>query len=276
MCYHFDLPKHLPGSFFLRNLVERRALIFQMVKRDFQQRYVGSAAGWIWGLIHPLVLLGSYWFIFGYILKLPAGKTQAQGHYSLFLFAGMLPWMLFSETLSRSTSSMLDQASLITKTVFPAEIVPITIFLSAMVGHLLAVTMLFVAVVLILHQASFSLLLLPLCSALLGLLAVGLSWISSSFQVYLRDTVQVVTVILIFWQWMTPIFIEETSFPGRTHLMVVLNPITYVVRCYRDVLLSAQAPALHDLAVLFAVSSVAFILGGLFFRHMKRGFADVL
>ncbi len=171
---------------------------------------------------------------------------------------------------------MLDQASLITKTVFPAEIVPITIFLSAMVGHLLAVAMLLRRGVVTLHQASFSLLLLPLCSALLGLLAVGLSGISSSFQVYLRGLIQVVTVILIFWMWVTPIFVEEDFFHGRTHLVVVLNPITYVVRCYRDMLLSAHPPALHDLSILFAISVIVFILGGLFFRHMKRGFADVL
>ena len=247
-----------------------------MVKRDFQQRYVGSAAGWIWGFIHPLVLLASYWFIFGYILRLPTSKDQAHGNYALWLFAGMLPWMLFSETLSRSTSSMLDQASLITKTVFPAEIVPISIFLSAMVSHLLAVVMLFAAVVLILHQVSYSLLLLPLCAALLGLLAVGLAWISSSLQVYLRDTVQVVLVILTFWQWVTPIFIQESLYPAKAHLVVVLNPITYVVRCYRDVLLDAHPPAAHDLAILFAISLGIFILGGLFFRYMKRGFADVL
>jgi len=247
-----------------------------LVKRDFEQRYIGSAAGWIWGLIHPLVLLASYWFIFGHILQVPAGRTQAGGHYSLFLFAGMLPWMLFSETLSRSTSSMLDQAALITKTVFPAEIVPIAIFLSAMISHLLAVVMLFTAVILILHQVSFSLLLLPVCAALLGLLAIGLSWISSSFQVYLRDTIQVVSVILIFWQWVTPIFVEESFFRGKTHLVVVLNPMTYVVRCYRNVLLSATPPALHDVAILLAVSSGVFIAGGLFFRQMKRGFADVL
>ena len=74
----------------------------------------------------------------------------------------------------------------------------------------------------------------------------------------------------------TPIFIEESFFRGKTHLVVILNPITYVVRCYRDVLLSARPPALHDLGILFGVSSVAFIMGGLFFRHMKRGFADVL
>jgi ABC-type polysaccharide/polyol phosphate export permease len=171
---------------------------------------------------------------------------------------------------------MLDQANLITKTVFPAEIVPITIFLSAMVGHLIAVLLLFVAVGLVLHHVSFSLLLLPVCAALLGLLAVGLSWISSSFQVYLRDTVQVVSVILIFWQWLTPIFLDEASFPGSTKLIVVLNPITYVVRCYRDVLLSAKMPAVRDLAVLAGVSVLVFVLGGLFFRHMKRGFADVL
>jgi len=247
-----------------------------MVKRDFQQRYVGSAAGWIWGLVHPLVLLASYWFIFGYILQVPVSKSQAQGHYSLFLFAGMLPWMLFSETLSRATTSMLDQSNLITKTVFPAEIVPITIFLSAMVSHLLAVVMLFTAVLVILHQASFSLLLLPVFSFFLGLLAIGLSWISSSFQVYLRDTVQVVSVILIFWQWMTPIFIPEAAFPAKTHLVVALNPITYVLRCYRNVLLEAHSPALRDIMTLCVVSMIVFVLGGLFFRHMKRGFADVL
>jgi lipopolysaccharide transport system permease protein len=266
------LQKTLPGSYFLRNLIGRRALIFQLVKRDFQQRYVGSAAGWIWGIIHPLVLLASYWFIFGYIM----GIKVAHGNYALFLFAGMLPWMLFSETLSRSTSSMLDQSNLITKTVFPAEIVPISIFLSAMVSHLLAVAMLFSAVAVILHQVTWWLFLLPLFSALLGLLAVGLSWISSSLQVYLRDTIQVVTVILIFWQWTTPIFIEEGKFPEKAHLIVVLNPITYVVRCYRNVLLWASPPAFHDLAILFAISLTVFVLGGLFFRHMKRGFADVL
>jgi lipopolysaccharide transport system permease protein len=247
-----------------------------LVKRDFQQRYVGSSAGWIWGIIHPLVLLASYWFIFGYILKIAPDKGSVHGNYALFLFAGMLPWMLFSETLSRSTSSMLDQANLITKTVFPAEIVPISIFLSAMVSHLLAVIMLFIAVAVLLHQVTFWLLLLPLFSALLGLLAVGLSWISSSLQVYLRDTIQVVTVILIFWQWTTPIFIEEDRFPLRAHPVIVLNPITYVVRCYRNVLLYAQPPALHDLAILCGVSACVFVLGGLFFRHMKRGFADVL
>jgi ABC-type polysaccharide/polyol phosphate export permease len=247
-----------------------------MVKRDFQQRYVGSVVGWLWGLIHPLVLLASYTFVFSYCLKQRGNADQAQGHYWLFLFAGMLPWMLFSETIARGSSSLLDQSNLITKTVFPAEIVPISIFLSTLVGHLLAIFLLFTSVLLVLHQAGFSLILLPVLFLLTGLLAVGLAWISSSLQVYLRDTAQVVTVILTFWLWLTPIFIPDQQYPAKARFVLVLNPITYLVHCYRDVLLSSRFPAFHDLAILASVSVAVFVAGGLFFRHMKRGFADVL
>ena len=116
----FGLPKRLPGLLFLQNLVERRGLLFQLVRRDFEQRFVGSVAGWIWGLIHPLVLLICWTFVFSVCLrqKLPDGQP---GSYPLFLFAGMLPWLLFSETVQRSSSSLVEQATLITKTVFPAE-----------------------------------------------------------------------------------------------------------------------------------------------------------
>src|SRR6267143_3008947 len=127
----------LPGTLFARNLVERRGLIFQLVRRDFEQRFVGSAAGWVWAVIHPLVLLLSWTFVFSVCLKtpLPAGQP---GNYPLFLFAGMLPWLLFSETVQRSSSSLVENANIITKTVFPAEMVPLSVFLSSLVSHLLA------------------------------------------------------------------------------------------------------------------------------------------
>src|ERR1700684_222772 len=128
-----DRSSKLPGAHFLRNLVERRSLLFQLVRRDFEQRFVGSVVGWVWGIIHPLVLLASWTFVFSVCLhtKLdPGGVTQ---NYPLLLFAGMLPLLVFSATVQRSPSSLLDQASLITKPVFPAEIVPVSIFLSSLV-----------------------------------------------------------------------------------------------------------------------------------------------
>src|SRR5438876_10579364 len=128
----------VPGTLFAKNLVERRGLIFQLVRRDCEQRFVGSAAGWLWGLIHPVVMLVSWVFVFQWCLHTRLPANEVTQNYSLFLFCGFLPWMLFQETVQRSATALLDHANLIKKTVFPAEIVPVSIFLSSLLNHLLA------------------------------------------------------------------------------------------------------------------------------------------
>jgi lipopolysaccharide transport system permease protein len=269
------VPPRFPGIFFLRNLVQRRGLLYQLVRRDFQQRFVGSVAGWLWGIIHPLVLLASWTFVFKICLHqtLPPGQP---GNYPLYLFAGMLPWLLFSETVQRSSSSLLDHASLITKTVFPAEMVPLSVFLSSLVSHLMALALLIAAIEIWLRSFSPAVIVLPLYFLLLGLLAVGIGWIVAALQVYLRDTSQVLTVVLTFWFWLTPIFIFENQFPPQYRALLYANPLFYVVRAYRQVLLSTTMPGWTDVGLLAAFGLTAFFLGGLVFRHLKRGFADVL
>jgi lipopolysaccharide transport system permease protein len=118
--------------------------------------------------------------------------------------------------------------------------------------------------------------LLPVYMLLLGLLAVGLGWIVSSLQVYLRDTAQMLTVAMTLWFWMTPIFIWEEQVPERLRFLIRYNPMAGIVRAYRDRLLSWRLPEPGELAVLTAWAVAVFVLGGLFFRHLKRGFADVL
>ncbi len=270
------MARKIPGTFFLRNLVDRRSLLFQLVRRDFEQRFVGSAMGWIWGLIHPLVLLASWVFIFRICLKQSVPAGEVTDNYPLFLFAGMLPWMLFNETLTRSASSLLEQANLITKTVFPAEMIPVSVFLSSLASHLLALTLMIVVAAVYLNQISIFLILLPVYIFVLGLLAVGLGWIVASLQVFLRDTAQILTVVLTFWFWLTPIFLAASQFPRGARGLLAANPFYYLVRAYRVLLLSSRVPDFRDLAVVGALSAAAFIAGGLFFRHMKRGFADVL
>src|SRR5215471_403435 len=193
------MTRRIPGTLFLRNLVERRSLLFQLVRRDFSQRFVGSVMGWIWGLIHPLVLLVSWYYVFSVCLNMKLDASEVTTNYPMFLFAGMLPWLLFSETVQRSASSLLEQANLITKTVFPAEIVPVSIFLSSLISHALALSLVVAAAGIFLRQISAALALLPLYMALLGLFGIGIGWIMAGLQVYLRDTAQVLTVILTFW-----------------------------------------------------------------------------
>jgi lipopolysaccharide transport system permease protein len=266
----------VPGKHFARNLIHRRTLLLQMVRRDFEQRFIGSTAGWTWGLILPLVQLASWVFVFEVCLhqKVPPGQpTQS---FSLFLFCGYLPWLLFQDTVTRSANSMLDNANLITKTVFPAEIVPVSIFLSSLASHLMVVAALIAGIGIIWGHFSMWMLALPVYMVLVGLFAIGVGWIVASLQVYLRDTTQVLSVILVFWFWVTPIFISEQQMPPRVRFALHLNPLAFVVQAYRDRLLSYRIPSLHEFAVISAYAVAAFVAGGLFFRHLKRGFADVL
>jgi lipopolysaccharide transport system permease protein len=266
----------IPGRLFLRNLVERRALLAQLVRRDFEQRYVGSAAGWLWGVVHPLVLLASYIFVFQVCLKVKLPPGAVTQNYTMYLFCGVLPWLLFSETVTRSASSMVENAMLITKTVFPAEVVPVSIFLSSLIQHLIALALVIVAAAVTVKTVSPMILLLPLYMLFIGLLGVGVGWIAASLHVYLRDTAQVLAVVMTLWFWITPIMINEQQIPPQFRAVILWNPMSWIVRAYRERLFLATWPAWQEVALLAAYSLAVFIAGGLFFRHLKRGFADVL
>lgn len=264
-----------PGHHFLRNLVERPALVAQLVRRDFEQRYVGSAAGWLWGIVDPLVQLVLWWFVFVECLgmTLPAGSPTQ--NYAIHVMTGYLPWMLFRDTVTRSASSLVDHANLITRTIFPSEVVAVSIFLSSLLHHFIGVALIML-VAAYLHTLSPMVLLLPVYMVFVGLLGVGIGWVASSLHVYLRDTGQVLNVVMQVWMWMTPIMISEDKIPERFRFLITWNPMSYVVDAYRLRLLTPAWPDVAQLAQVAGWSIAVFLAGGLFFRHLKRGFADVL
>jgi ABC-type polysaccharide/polyol phosphate export permease len=266
----------IPGRHFVRHFVERRALLWQLVRRDFQQRYVGSAAGWLWGVVHPVVQLVVWVFVFQVCLRITLPPQSLTQNYPIYLFAGFLPWMLFQDTVTRSASALVEHASLITKTVFPSEVVTVSIFLSSLIHHLIGLLMAIAAIAFFLDRFSPLVFLLPLYMLFVGFLGVGVGWIVSSLHVYLRDTGQVLSIMMTLWFWLTPIMISEEQIPPQFHGLVASNPMSWVVRAYRERLLSSQLPQPGELAVIALYSAAVFVAGGLFFRHLKRGFADVL
>jgi ABC-type polysaccharide/polyol phosphate export permease len=264
----------ISSNFLQKTVFLHRHLILNFVVRDLRSRYVGSFMGVFWSLIHPLVLLISYTFVFSVIFQIRP-TLKGTENFALFAFCGMLPWLYFQDTVVRSCNSIIDQSNLIRKTLFPSEILPITVALSNLVTHLIGFAIL-LAILLALGMVGWAACLTPVYLLLLIVLSLGLGWLVASLQVFLRDTAQVLGVIMVFWFWFTPVFYQVRSVPEAYRPWIRFNPLSHVVEGYRRLLLENQLPELSSFLVLAASALAAFLLGGFVFRNTKREFVDVL
>jgi ABC-type polysaccharide/polyol phosphate export permease len=261
---------------FLHKIYIQRGLIRNFVARDLKARYIGSFMGFFWSVIHPIVLLVSYTFVFSIIFGLRPLPDSGTTSFPLFLFCSILPWLFFQETLQRSSTILIENSNLITRTLFPSEILPLAVMLAGLVNHLIGFAILLCILLFTLGKVSLFILLVPVYFLLLMLFTLGLSWFVSSLNVFVRDVSQVLSVVLTFWFWFTPIFYSTERFPPKMLFLVRLNPLAHVVAGYRDCLLRMRMPDLGVLAILAAVSLLVLAAGGLFFRKTKRDFVDVL
>ncbi len=259
---------------FLQSLAQRRHLIWNFVHRDLQARYVGSLVGFFWSVLHPLVLLASYTFVFSVVFQIKP-QLETTDNFAVFLFCGILPWLYFQDTLLRACQSVTENSNLIRRTLFPSEVLPLTIALSNSVTHGIGLLIL-AGVLLYLGLLGPFAGLIPFYFILLGLLALGFGWLLSAVQVFLRDTAQLLYVVLVFWFWFTPIFYTLEMVPASLQLGVYLNPLTHVVEAYRRLLLENRLPETSSSLLLAGYALTSFVLGGLVFRGTKREFVDVL
>ena len=261
---------------FVHKIYIQRGLIRSFVVRDLKARYVGSFMGLFWSVIHPIVLLVSYYFVFRIILGQKPPADSGTTSYALFLFCSILPWLFFQDSLQRSSGIIMDNANLVTKTLFPSEILPLVVLLSSLVNHLIGFAILLCIIFFVLGKVAIFILFVPVYLFLLMLFTLGVSWFVSSLNVFVRDVSQVLAVILTFWFWFTPIFYAPSRFPQKISILLRLNPLAHVVTGYRDCLLRMRMPDLNVLAILAVASLAVFIAGGLFFRKTKREFVDIL
>lgn len=260
---------------FLRKLAAHRNLIKNLVLRDLKHRYVGSMAGFLWSVIHPLVLLVSYTFVFTVIFRQDLGPEYGTNNFPIFLFCGILPWLLFQDTVIRNCSVITDNAPLITKTVIPAEILPISITISNLIHHLIGMVIL-IAAMLLFYNIHLSALWLLLYMPMLLMLAQGLGWIVAGLHVFLRDTIQALQILMFLWFWFTPVLYPIEGVPENLQFLFRLNPVALIVTGYRSSLLHLNQPGFSETALVLLVSAAIFLLGGLLFRQTKPAFPDVL
>jgi lipopolysaccharide transport system permease protein len=259
----------------VRLLLEHRGLILAFVRRDVRGRYASSVLGLSWAVIQPLALLAVYTFIFSTILQVRFGAASGPGSFAAYLLCGMLPWLAFAEGVSRSAGVVLEHAHLLKKVVFPAEVLPVFVVLSALLMELVGLGALLVATA-GLGGLGWPVLLLPVILLLQTLLTLGLGWFLASVNVFLRDVGQLLGLALSLGMFLTPIVYPPEMLPPGFRWLLLVNPMAFLVEAYRAVVLEARLPPLRPVLLLAATALAAFLAGYWFFRRAKRAFVDVL
>jgi lipopolysaccharide transport system permease protein len=250
-------------------------LLRELVRRDVASRYRGSLLGFLWAFVNPLWQLLLYTFVFSVILRVPL-VAEGTTSFPIFLFAGLLPWIGFSEGLVRSTTAVVEHANLVRKHRFPSELLVVSA-VAAAVFHQLAAIALFAVLQLVRGELPAGSLpwLLPALAVQVGL-TLGLGWAAAAVQVYFRDVVQVVGIALAAGFYLTPIVYPSALVPPDLRWALLLNPFAAVVAAFRAALVGGPPPSAAACAGAAAFAVGAAVLGLLLFRKLRPGFADEL
>jgi ABC-type polysaccharide/polyol phosphate export permease len=256
----------------LLHLARYRALIQSLVAREVKARYRGSVLGFFWSFINPLLLLLIYTFVFNYVLPRAPGLEP----YALFMFCGILPWTWFSSSLAESANVLMAGGNLIKKVLFPAEVLPIVTVLANLVHFLFGLPIL--VVFLLYYRPALQLgdlAWFPVVVLVQLLLTLGFALILSALTVHFRDLKDILSNLLTFWFFATPIIYPMSEAPAGARLLLNLNPFTHLAISYQE-LLFYDGPFGHWkwLVALGIASAGLFLFGYFVFDRLRDSFAE--
>ena len=244
----------------------------ELTTREIKARYKQSILGYAWVILNPLFQMLVMAFVFSHIVRFPTVGTP----YTVFLYAGLLPWTLFANSLVGATNSLVSSANLIKKIYFPREIFVISTILSKIVDFLLASTV-FVIFLLFAHTPlTFNLLWVIPIFLIQQIFTYGLSLILAAINLFYRDIQYVLSLILTIGMYLTPVIYPTEIFPTEFRWIFQLNPMAVIINAYRESILSGGMPNLVSLGIALAVSSLITFVGYRLFKRLEGVFADVV
>ena len=249
-----------------------RRLLQRSLRGELRQKYAGSVLGLAWLVAAPLILMTLYAVVYLYIFRVrPPGMSGAD--YLLYLFAGLIPCLGFTESLNAGTASLAANRAVLLNTVFPAELIPLRAVLAAQLQTLVGLSLV-TATAIVLGHASPALLFLPVAWALLAMFTAGLAWLTSLAQLVARDVQQALTYVSVALLILSPIGYTPEMAPGAAQLLVWLNPLSYFVIGFQEAALHGRVPAPGILAVMALLGFGSLAFGYWVFARAKRAIVD--
>jgi len=290
----------------LSSLWRNQRLLKDFVVRDLKARYVGSSMGFFWSVVFPIINLCVYMFVFRLVLNQRFHDEASTTDVAVWMLAGITVWTAFAETLSRTTNCLVDNANLIQKVVFPSEVLPAYLVVSSLINMCIGLPIVLLGVLYFVYLKDpngvevaalglqdvhikapvrnmglgLSLLSLPLLFGVQLVFSCGLGYFLSAFNLFLRDTFHLIGVGTTVWMFATPIFypavMVEQGRGGQFAWILVVNPMHWLIECYRDVLVFGEWPNAIGLGKFALVATLTFGLGSAVFMRQKRQFPDLL
>lgn len=255
----------------LRELWRYRDLFYVLARRDIAVRYKQTALGALWAILQPLFTMLIFTVVFGRFARMPSDGIP----YSLFAFAGLLPWMFFANAFGASGNSIISSSRLVKKVYFPRLIIPISAIGASLVDLLISTAFMFLLMAYNGYTLSINVLWLPCLYLLAAITAAGVGTLIAALSVAYRDFRHVLHPMITVWMFMTPVIYPPSLIPEQWRALIFLNPMAGVI----DAIRSAWFDRPFDMQAIGISAAMSFLIlwiGITYFRSVEKSFADII
>jgi len=266
-----------PSAEVIRRIIFSRRLTIELAKRELLDRYAGQMAGAAWALLHPVLTLLVYLFLFSAILKLKIPAVgNSSGDFTIYLLAGLLPWLVMQDVAGRAATLIVSQAHLVKQVAFPLEVLSIKAIPPAFVLLIVGILVLAAYTLFRTTNVPWTYLLLPLPIGLLFIFCAGIALGLSALGVFVRDTKDIVQLLIFVGLYVSPVFYTVDAVPSVLRPAVLANPFSYMILVFQDCLYYGAIMHPGSWLIYAAVSLGAFILGSWMFVTTRPFFGSYL
>jgi lipopolysaccharide transport system permease protein len=256
----------------LRDLWVYRELLYFLTWRDIKVRYKQTVLGATWAIIQPLFTMLLFTLFFGKLAHIPSDGVP----YPIFAYAGLLPWMFFSNAVTNSGNSLVGSANLITKVYFPRMIIPGAAVGAGLVDFAIAFVILIALMIYYQVALTWNLLAVPLLLALTTLLALGVGMWASALNVKYRDIRYALPFLIQLWMFFSPVIYPVSLMPQKWRWILWLNPLSGIIEGFRSALFGVNQFDWTALGISIAMTLGILVYSAYSFRRMERVFADIV
>lgn len=247
-------------------------LLSELTWREIKQRYKQSILGYAWVILNPLAQMVVLAFVFSKLLRFENLGVP----YPIFLYAGLLPWNLFTASLSSSTNALVANAGLITKIYFPREVFVQSNIIAKIVDFLLASSIFILFMVFYRIPFTWNVVWFVPIFLIQNIFTYGLSLLMAAFNLFYRDIQYLLNLIVMVWMYLTPVIYPVELFPERYRWLFQINPMAIIINAYRQTILGGSMPNLTSLGMGLLVSVLVVMVSHSIFKRLEGVFADVV